>query len=88
MPPVELALVEGDRVLATGLAAGWRNDLEDTRQGDGRCGFRLLPPDDLYDGEEHTFSLRLPDGEPLTAEPTNLSRRPSRSGLRYGSSRS
>ena len=65
MPPVELELVEGDQVLATAVAAQWRNDLEDLRQGDGRCGFRIAPPDRLYDGEEHQLRLRLPGGEPL-----------------------
>ncbi len=65
MPPVELELVEGDKVLATTVAGQWRSDLEDLRHGDGRCGFRIAPPDRLYDGEEHQLRLRLPGGEPL-----------------------
>lgn len=72
LPPVALELVEGDRIVATALAAWWRNDLEDTRRGDGRCGFHLLPPDSLYDGEEHALTLRLPDGESLMSEPVVL----------------
>ena len=67
--PVTLELVERDRVLATAVAAQWRNDLEDFRQGDGRCGFRLQPPDNLYDGEAHQLALRLPGGEPLMRAP-------------------
>ena len=68
-PPVTLELVQAERILATVLASQWRNDLQDLRQGDGRCGFCFQPPDSLYDGEEHHLSLRLPGGEPLMKTP-------------------
>ena len=69
MAPVTLELMEGDQVLAMTCADRWRNDLEDLRQGDGRCGFFLAPPDSLYDGAEHHLSLRLAGGEPLMTAP-------------------
>ena len=66
-PPI-LQLVEDGRVVASAAADRWRTDLEDLRQGDGRCGFRLDLPDALYDGAEHWLELRLPDGRLLTSQ--------------------
>jgi cephalosporin hydroxylase/glycosyltransferase involved in cell wall biosynthesis len=67
--PLTLQLVEGDQVLATAVADRWRNDLEDFRQGDGRVGLVIAPPDSLYDGAVHRLELRLPGGAGLTATP-------------------
>ncbi len=66
--PPTLQLVEDGRVVAAAEANRWRSDLEDLRQGDGRCGFRLDLPDALYDGAEHWLELRLPDGRRLTSQ--------------------
>ena len=70
--PVALELVEAGQVLATIKADRWRQDLEDLRQGDGRCGFKFAPPAMLYDGAEHQLDLRLPGGGSLTAQPMTI----------------
>ena len=71
-PLVEVRLCEGTQVLARVTADGWRSDLEDLRQGDGRCGFRFLPPAALYDGQVHELDLRLADGRSLLARPVAI----------------
>ena len=72
-PPPTLDLVADGQVVAQVHAAAWRNDLEDFRQGDGRCGFRFDLPDALYDGADHRLSLRLAGGEPLMTRPITVS---------------
>ena len=72
-PPVVLQLVEEGRVVALATADRWRADLEDLRQGDGRCGFRFKLPDALYNGDEHRLELQISGGEPLARAPIVLS---------------
>ncbi len=70
--PVTLELAEGGETLTRVCADRWRSDIEDLRQGDGRCGFRITPPARLYDGGEHRLDLRLPGGPSLLARPLAL----------------
>ena len=72
-PPLVLQLVEDGRVVALARADRWRADLEDLRQGDGRCGFRFELPDALHDGAEHVLELQLASGESLTRTLLTLS---------------
>ena len=67
---VTLALREGGREIARIEASGWRPDLYEHRQGDGRCGVDVPVPEALRDGQPHRVEIVLADtGEPLTAEP-------------------
>ena len=61
-----LELVEDGRRIAVARADRWRADLADTRQGDGRCGFRFEWPDASCDGVEHVLDLRLAAGASLS----------------------
>ena len=70
--PVTLQLIEDGQVLATARANRWRNDLAETRQGDGRCGFEFVPPSCLYDGQEHRLDLQLADERILTPRPVTV----------------
>ena len=67
--PVRLTLVENGRTLATTTADRWREDVGELRLGDGRCGFRFVPPASLYDDQEHQLELWLDTGEVLTEAP-------------------
>ncbi len=70
--PVALELVEGGRVLLRFQADGWRRDLEEARQGDGRWGFSLPAPAALFDGETHRLDLRVADrGPSVLSEPVS-----------------
>jgi cephalosporin hydroxylase/glycosyltransferase involved in cell wall biosynthesis len=71
-PPLSLQLVEAGCKVAEAKADRWRTDLEDVRQGDGRCGFRFELPAALHDGAEHMLELQLADGEPLLHAPFTL----------------
>lgn len=61
-----------------GIAAGsfsadcWRNDLQETRQGDGRWGIDAALPDALRDGRLHLLQARFTDGTPALAHKVML----------------
>ncbi len=56
-------LADGE-VVARFTANGWRRDLEELRQGDGRWGFNAPFPASLRDGVVHRLELRLADNGP------------------------
>ncbi len=60
-PAINLEVIENGRCIARGRADLWREDLEDFRQGNGRAGYRIALPPELYDGEPHKLMLRRGD---------------------------
>ncbi len=57
-PHPVLEIVENGSVIGTITADMWRKDLEETRQGDGRWGFRCETPIGLCDGKPHVIDVR------------------------------
>jgi cephalosporin hydroxylase len=74
-----ISVMEGDVEHFKITADGWRTDLEDANQGDGRGGFQLRTPNMLRDGKEHWLDLVV-DGRSIIGKPFRLwlpaSRRP------------
>lgn len=58
---VEVELLDGDRVIATGSAGRFRQDVERRRAGGGNSGFELALPYDLLDGRLHNLRVRVVD---------------------------
>jgi len=54
----EVSVYEGDRLLAVGQNDFFRGDLQLAGYGDGRCGFALAMPDEIFDGKVHQLSIR------------------------------
>ena len=71
--PLVLSLSAGGQELLRFPASQWRSDIAEMNQGDGCCGFELVVPEQLCDGELHRLELRLADsGEPLLEAPFNV----------------
>jgi cephalosporin hydroxylase len=65
-----LSLCEGDREWLRFEANQWRPDIADLHQGDGCCGFDVVLPGELRDGNVRAMELRLADsGTSLLAAP-------------------
>lgn len=72
-PAIDLEVIEEGRCIARGRADRWREDLEDFRQGNGRVGYRIALPPELYDGEAHRLMLRRADTQAdLLATPATI----------------
>ena len=63
--PVELEIWEAGIRVGAVVADRWRDDLEESRQGDGRWGFAAPVPDCLRDDHLHRLHLCRPDGTPV-----------------------
>ena len=63
--PVGLEIWEAETRVGVIVADQWRNDLEETRQGDGRWGFAAPLPDCLRDNRLHLLRLCQPNGTPV-----------------------
>lgn len=61
-PSLVLELFDGETPVANVTADGWRNDLEDFRDGDGACAFSITLPEVLTSGAVHRVDLRLAGG--------------------------
>ncbi len=59
--PVALDLYIDNRLVASGQADVFRQDLMDAGIGDGRHGFHFEIPDAFCDDQPHRFDVRLPD---------------------------
>jgi len=74
--PDESVLVqvrEGDRVLAEGMADGFRDDLLAAGIGHGRHAFRIELPETLRDGHRHEVTVVVaPGGAALHGGPKTL----------------
>lgn len=57
--PVEVELLDGDRVLAKTMANQYRADVEQEISGGGQSGFELPLPQDVLDGEMHSLRVRV-----------------------------
>jgi len=60
--PAVFDIWEEGACIASLRADGWRKDLEETRQGDGRWGLAASMPASLQDGRVHRLQVRHPDG--------------------------
>lgn len=58
---LEIEILEGERVVARGLADQPREDLRQAGIGDGRCHFRLPVSSELRDGAPHGLVARVAD---------------------------
>jgi cephalosporin hydroxylase len=67
--PVSLTLFDGDMPVLTFAATGWRVDLAEMRQGDGRGAFSLSIPAALRDGAPHLVDLRTDNGVSVLPAP-------------------
>lgn len=67
--PLVLDLFEGDQLIVTVTADGWRNDLEDGRDGDGACAFNIPFPQSLAGGAVHDLDLRIHGGKSILNRP-------------------
>src|SRR5262249_58851675 len=64
-PPLRLELFDGDQMVGAATADGWRTDLEDQRDGDRACGFRIPFPQQMLGGPRHRIDLRVAGGASL-----------------------
>ncbi len=55
--PVEVRVLDGERLLAIGPADRMRADVKAAGFGDGFCGFSLSLPDDVFDGRPHSIRV-------------------------------
>ncbi len=55
---LELEVLDGDTVIATGQASIFREDLLNAKIGDGRYGYNISIPQSICDGEIHQLSIR------------------------------
>lgn len=62
-------IVDGDEVVATVEASGYRADLEVAEKRGGRCAFLWQMPASRLDDEEHTLHVRFAGGPELATSP-------------------
>ena len=55
--PVEVRVLDGERLLAIGPADRMRADVKAAGFGDGFCGFSLSLPEDVFDGRPHSIRV-------------------------------
>lgn len=48
-----------NKLVGKGIADKYRDDLEKSKIGDGRCAFKIDLPKSIADGKEHTISVRV-----------------------------
>lgn len=70
--PVVLTIFDGEKALSTFTADGWRVDLAEMRQGDGRGAFNVAIPAALRDGTSHPIDLRTENGASLLTSPVSI----------------
>lgn len=56
---LQVELIEGVRIVSSDTAMRFRGDLLDAKRGDGKYGFQLSIPTDLFDGTRHSFAVRV-----------------------------
>lgn len=79
--PLEIDLVVGKRLVCRGIANILREDLIHAGIGDGRHGFQIAMPAELFDGSEYALSLVPQGGKPLNSDPLRFrSETPTASG--------
>jgi cephalosporin hydroxylase/glycosyltransferase involved in cell wall biosynthesis len=66
---MEIHVLEHGTHVATVTANRWRTDVQESRQGDGRWGFRTRPEGRLADGQDHLVTLATADGQDLLGGP-------------------
>ena len=67
---LQVALFVGSRVAAVDVAERFRGDLLDVQYGDGKYGFQLSIPAELFNGARHQLEVRVrsgPGGDPRAA---------------------
>ena len=57
--PVKIDIYDGDRLLATVAADGFRQDLLDAKKGNGKHGFLYPTPPQLKDEKPHTIKMKF-----------------------------
>lgn len=63
---LKVELIEEGHVVSLDTAMRFRGDLLDARRGDGKYGFQLSIPTNLFDGRRHSFAVRVaPPYEPV-----------------------
>ena len=67
---IALELLEGDRLLVTGRADGFRQDLLDSGKGNGRHAFSLPVPPEICDNQPHQLTVHtVEEGYVLAGSP-------------------
>jgi hypothetical protein len=56
---MKVELVEDGRAVSSETAVRFRGDLQDAGRGDGKYGFQLAIPANLFDGMRHRFAVRM-----------------------------
>lgn len=74
--PLEIDLVVGKRLVCRGIANILREDLIHAGIGDGRHGFQIAMPAELFDGSEYALSLVPQGGKPLNSDPLRFRSEP------------
>lgn len=74
--PLEIDLVAGKRLVCRGVADLLREDLIHAGIGDGRHGFQIAMPAELFDGSEYALSLVPRGGKPLNSDPLRFRSEP------------
>jgi len=65
---LNIELVDGSTVVATGTAANFRQDLLNAGKGNGEHGFGLTLPASLKNGQNHILSIRVSNGSYVLSE--------------------
>lgn len=55
---LDILVFERNKLVGKGIANVYRADLEASGIGDGRYGFEIVVDENLYDGRQHSFTLR------------------------------